>query len=138
MMKLSRRRNTKDDLPIRNYLSKVMREARARGDEDITLGVGSICTALGMESKDGYAACCSVLDSKRFARTHAVWYHHRLGSWGTESAEYVFLLGKPGYRAVPQSEIRASPWRGLQAMAIMAVLVMAALLVWLLATLFLA
>ncbi len=96
-MRIRKLSDSRDAARIRTYLAKLVQEARQCGNEDITLEAGRICQELGLNTEDAFAACCRVLDSEKFTRTHGLLYHHRTGVWGTEEARYAFLLDMSGY-----------------------------------------
>lgn len=114
---------------VRNYLATRVQVARTRGEEVLVLDVGQISEDVGLEGDSGHAVCCNVLESDRFARNHALWYHHRSGAWGTEEAEYTFLLGF-GTRGAQTDGPPASPRRIVRAMLWMAIFAVAAMSIW--------
>ena len=93
------------------------------------MDVGQICIEAGLEGESGYVVCCNVLDSDRFAKDHALWYHHRTGAWGTEEAEYTFLLGVGTKGALADRPSR-SPWRIIRVLLWMAIFACSAGVVW--------
>lgn len=120
-----------DSERIRNFLAAKVDEARARGDEVITFNVGRICTEIGLESRGGYLACSNVLDSDRFARNHNLEYHHRMGIWGSEDAEYTFIFDRDS-RSPPTSSSSHSPKRMLRVALWLIVALTVAAFIWLL------
>ena len=128
-MRARERRNPRDAALIRNRLADSVTEARARGDDSLVLDVGSICEDAGVEDASGYAICCDVLDSERFARDHVLWYHHRTGAWGTGDASYTFLLNK-GTKAPSTPEVYQSPWRWVKAVLFLLIAVAVAGVIW--------
>ena len=98
-MRARRQFDPKDANRVLEYLAARVIEARAASDDLLVLDVGKICEEAGVNGETAYVVCCDILDSQRFARSHALWYHHRTGAWGTEEARYTFLLDS-GIRAV--------------------------------------
>ena len=119
----------KDVDHARNHLATLVLEARTRGDEVLVLDVGKICQKAGLEGEAAHLVFCRILDSDRFVRNHNLWYHHRREAWGTEEAEYTFLLDF-GTRRAFLDRPTASPWRILRALLWMAILAFAAMGIW--------
>ena len=121
--------NPKEVYSVQNYIVARVREARSRGDAVLSLGVGQICEEAGLEGEAKYVVCCEVLDSERFARSHALRYHHRTGEWGTEKANYTFLLGV-GTKDVSTNRLSPSPLRMVRALLWMAIFACLAFVIW--------
>ena len=132
-MRLMRRENTPDEIRIRNHQAGVISDARAEGAASVTFPVGTICREPGIASGRGFAFCSAVIDSVRLARAHGIWHQQRLGTRGTDSAEYVFLIDMQDYRPVPRQ--RSTTYsRAVRALLIMSLLALSAAAVWALAT----
>ena len=128
-LKVRRKFDPKDVNRVRNYLASRVQEARSQGDEVLELNVGKISLEAGLGGATGHAVCCNVLDSDRFARNHALWYHHRRGAWGTADAEYTFVLNVDAEREHTDRP-SYSRWVIIRVLLWVAVLAVSAAVIW--------